>query len=80
MMGPAPSAHVFVVVSKIPIAATASVTLLCGADEPAVDGSTTLMSLPDAVGLEEVSRMASTDPELESTTKFTMFDRVASGF
>src|ERR1700678_1303440 len=57
---PAPSVQVSSAGEKIPIAATEMVTSCCGAIEPAVEGSTTMMFLPVALGLVGVSGIMST--------------------
>ena len=77
---PAPSVQVFAAGEKIPIAATAMVTFGCGASDPAVEGSTTMMSLPLAEGFAGVSGIMSTFDDKATTTKFTVFDCVKSGF
>jgi hypothetical protein len=77
---PAPSVHVFAAGEKMPIAATAIVTFGCGARDPAVEGSTTMMCLPLAEGFAGVSGMMSTPADAATTTKFTVLDCVKSGF
>src|SRR5580704_16837980 len=77
---PAPSVHVSAATEKMPAAATAMVTSCCAASEPAVEGSTTIMSLPVAEGLVGVSGIISTVVGDGTTTKFTMLDCTRLGF
>src|SRR5450755_4250055 len=58
----------------------AIVTSCCGAIEPAVEGSTTMMFLPVTLGFVGVIGIISIGPIAATTTKFTVFDCVESGF
>jgi hypothetical protein len=77
---PAPRVQAFAAGEKMPIAATAMVTFGCGARDPAVEGSTTILSLPVAEGFGGVSGMIAIAGATATTTKFTVFDCVKSEF
>src|SRR5258708_33416709 len=75
-----PNAHVLLLVTNKPSAATFKSRLLPGTETPAVVGSTTTMSLPAAAGAALLRAITSSEAFGAAIIRDTAFDFVPFGF